>query len=78
MRWACTELKGAPLNVADGHMLEGKTADALVGKRRSVRSPRANFALVGKFGLDVDTEVLWRWRRLMRRAWHVWPAWRGS
>ena len=36
-----------------------------------MRSPEAALALVGKQGLGVDTEVLWRRTRLMRKAWRV-------
>ena len=68
----------APRNVAVGQMLKGKTAVALVGKRQSMRSPEATLALVGKFGLDVDIDILWRKTRLLRRPWRVRPAWRGT
>ena len=48
------------------------------GRRRqrhqSTRSLEAALAVVGKEGIDVDTEVLWRRARLSRRAWHVRPA----
>ena len=68
-------VEGTPLNVSQGRMLRAKAADALVGKHQTMRSPEAALALVTAKGLDLDTEVLWRRIRLLRRAWHVRPSW---
>ena len=68
-------VEGTPLNVSQGRMLRAKAADALVGKHQTMRSPEAALALVTARGLDLDTEVLWRRIRLLRRAWHVRPSW---
>ena len=68
-------VEGTPLNVSQSRMLRGKAADALVGKHQTMRSPEAALALVTARGLDLDTEVLWRRVRLLRRAWYARPSW---
>ena len=70
--------EATPLNVATGQMLRTKAADALVGERQSMRAPEAVLSLVGRNGLDLDTEVLWRRARLLRRARHARPDWREN
>ena len=70
-------VEATPINCSSLRKLPGRTTDAMVGKHQSMRSPEVALAILGKAGIAVKANILWRQARLMRRAWHHRPEWRG-
>ena len=69
-------VEATPINCNSLRRLQGRTADAMVGRHQTMGCPEVALAISGKAGIEIEAIILWRRARMLRIAWHHRPEWR--